>query len=460
MNDRRKMSFIQDLQKYNPFRAKEKIELQAIEGNNSYDFDYSQIGYSRTDNPNILNQYRSYGGQVSAIEEKYNNRDEFGNSLTRTITKYLATWKISRRLSITSDDKKTQEFLDKYTEYNNLPLLANKIGILGEKQGNVLVVNNFEKVDGDWQIKLMPLKYIRYNYRIYLDNKYKIEYAQYNTLDDSPKLTPDRFEFMLLNGDIEDQKGGINTPPTLGFILSDIDIIEKLRVLRYKALKLFASGTPVFEVEDENTRARLNEWIAKTKWKVGTSVVMNKGKFSIVGMDISGIEGIDKAILDHSSSISATSGIPLFLLGHPDTAKYDNAEAQVESINALMGADRILYEQFFRNIVMKGIISYNKLTGSSLIPESVNVVNPPVSRSEIKLLLAHYDIMRDRGDMPLELYVEEDPFIEDPKEWMKAVLKEKAVKAAAQTERMNQLMANADMPQKGIMNAEDTDKEL
>ena len=69
-------------------------------------------------------------------------------------------------------------------------------------------------------------------------------------------------------------------------------------------------------------------------------------------MDISGIEGIDKAILDHSSSISATSGIPLFLLGHPDTAKYDNAEAQVESINALMGADRILYEQFFRNIVM------------------------------------------------------------------------------------------------------------
>ena len=125
-----------------------------------------------------------------------------------------------------------------------------------------------------------------------------------------------------------------------------------------------------------------------------------------------------------------------------------------------MGADRILYEQFFRNIVMKGIVSYNKLTGSSLIPESVNVVNPPVSRSEIKLLLAHYDIMRDRGDMPLELYVEEDPFIEDPKEWMKAVLKEKAVKAAAQTERMNQLMANADMPQKGIMNAEDTDKEL
>lgn len=454
------MSFIQDLIKYNPFRAKEKIELQAIEGNNSYDFDYSQIGYSRTDNPNILNQYRSYGGQVSAIEEKYNNRDEFGNSLTRTITKYLATWKISRRLSITSDDKKTQEFLDRFTEYNNLPLLANKIGILGEKQGNVLVVNNFEKVDGEWQVKLMPLKYIRYNYRVYLDNKYKIEYAQYNTLDDSLKLTPDRFEFMLLNGDIEDQKGGINTPPTLGFILSDIDIIEKLRILRYKALKLFASGTPVFEVEDENTRARLNEWIAKTKWKVGTSVVMNKGKFSIVGMDISGIEGIDKAILDHSSSISATSGIPLFLLGHPDTAKYDNAEAQVESINALMGADRILYEQFFRNIVMKGIVSYNKLTGSSLIPESVNVVNPPVSRSEIKLLLAHYDIMRDRGDMPLELYVEEDPFIEDPKEWMKAVLKEKAVKAVVQTERMNQLMANADMPQKGIMNAEDTDKEL
>ena len=444
------MGFLSDLQRFNPFKQKQTVELQAIEGSNVYEFDYNQINYNRVENPNILNQYRSYGSQVSAIEEKYNNRDEFGNSLTRTIAKYLATWKISRRISFTSDDKKTQEFLDRFTEYNNLPLLANKIGILGEKQGNVLVVNNFEKVDGEWQVKMMPLKYIRYNYRIYLDNNYKIEYAQYTTLDKTEKLTPERFEFMLLNGELEDQKGGINTPPTLAFILSDIDIIEKLRVLRYKALKLFASGTPVFEVEDENTRALLNDWIKKTKWKVGTSVVLKQGKFSIVGMDITGIEAIEKAILDHASNISTVSAIPLFLLGHPDTAKYDNAEAQVESINALMGADRILYEQFFRNLVMKGIVSYNKLTGASLIPESVNVVNPPVSRSEIKLLLAHYDVMRDRGDMPLELYVEEDPFIDDPKEWMKAVLKEKAAKAAAQTERMNQLMANADMPPANI----------
>lgn len=437
------MGFLNDL-KQRIFPQPKKIELQAIEGNNNYEFDYSQIGFSRTENPNIQNQYRSYGSQVSAIEEKYNNRDEFGNSLTRTIIKYLATWKISRRISITSDDKKTQEWLDRFTEYNNLPLLANRIGILGEKQGNVLVVNNFEKVDGEWQVKILPLKYIRYNYRIYLDNNYKIERAEYNTLDKSEKLTPERFEFMLLNGEIEDQKGGINTPPTTGFILSDIDMIEKLRVYRYKALKLFASGTPVFTVKDESTRARLADWISRTKWKVGTSVVLNEGDYKIVGMDVAGIQAIEQAITDHLTNISAVSSIPLFLLGKPDTAKYDNAEAQVESINALMGSDRILYEQFFRNLVMKAIISYNKLSGSSLIPESIDVVNPPVSRSEIKLLLAHYDVMRDRGDMPLELYLKEDPFIEDPKEWMKAILKEKAVKAAAQTERMNQLMANTD----------------
>lgn len=440
------MSIIQGLQKYNPFKQKSKIEFQATEGNNNYEFDYSQIGYSRIENPNIFNQFRSYGSQIAAIEEKYNNRDEFGNSLTRTIIKYLATWKVSRRLTITSDDKKTQAYLERFSEYNNIPLLAHKISILGEKQGNVLVVNNFEKVDGEVQVKLLPLKYLRYNYRIYLDNSYNIEYAQYNTLDKTEKLTPDRFEFLLLNGDIEDQKGGINTPPTTSFLLSDIDIIERLRVIRYKALKLFASGTPVFEVEDENTRSLLNEWIKKTKWKVGTSVVLKNGKFSIVGMDINGIDAIDKAILDHLSNVSTVSAIPLFLLGHSEQAKYDNAEAQVESINALMGSDRILYEQFFRNLIMKGILSYNKLTGSSLIPESVNVINPPVSRSEIKLILAHYDMLRDRGDMPQELYLQEDPFIEDPKEWMKAIKKEEKAKLQKQTDRMNTLMANSDNP--------------
>lgn len=457
------MSFISDLQRYNPFRAKEKIELQAVEGNNIYEFDYSQIGYQRTEDPNILNQFRSYGSQISAIEEKYNNRDTFGNSLTRTIIKYLATWKLSRRLTISSDDKKTQEYLDRFIEYNNIPLLANKISILGEKQGNLLVVNNFEKVDGELQVKLLPLKYIRYNYRVYLDNSYKIEYCQYNTLDKTEKLNPDRFEFLLLNGDIEDQKGGICTPPTTGFILSDIDMIERLRVLRYKAIKLFASGTPVFEVEDENTRTLLNDWIKKTKWKVGTSVVLKNGKFSIVGMDINGIDAIDKAIFDHNTNISATTGIPMFLLGHSEQAKYDNAEAQVESLNALMGSDRILYEQFFRNLIMKGIVSYNKLTGSSLIPESVDVVNPPVSRSEIKLLLAHYDMMRDRGDMPLDLYLQEDPFIEDPKEWMKAIKKDEKAKQQKMTDRMNQLMANADntqIPTEDTSNANSKDEQL
>ncbi len=433
------MGILDSIRQYNPFK-KEKIEVQAIEGNNVFEFDYSQINYSRIENPNIFNQYRAYGSQVSAIENKYNNRDEFGNSLTRTVIKYLTAWKISRRLSITSTDKKTQEFLDKFIQYNNLPMLVNKIGILGEKQGNVLVVNNFEKVNGEWQVKLFPLKYIKYNYRIELDNDYKILYAEYSTTDKTVKIQPDRFEFMLMSGDIEDQKGGINTPPTTGFLLSDIDIIDKLRVIRYKALKLFASGTPVFNVQDEATRARLNEWINKTKWKVGTSVVLNQGTFTIQGMDINGIESIDRTILDHLSNISTSSSIPLFLLGHSEQAKYDNAEAQVESINALMGSDRMLYEQFFKCIVQKAIVSYNKLSGASLLPESIDVVNPPVSRSEIKLLLAHYDILRERGDMSKEQYIKEDPFIEDPVEWMKELNKQEKAEKLEQSERMDSLM--------------------
>lgn len=396
----------------------------------------------------IYNNYKSYDQMVAAIWLKFKSLADYGCRMVRTLINYRQSWILSKDITVSVEGEREQVWLKDFLERNEwMKGYLAAIGSMSEVQGHVLIVLMVVEEDGIRRIKTVIFPWLLYKYLPIKSWDGTIAALKYSINMQDQILTPDRFELIVTHGTLDDiQPNGIFTTPKIGNVLQQIDDIDRCAANIRKVNALMARPTPSFSFESEQTSDSFREWLDDRQWEIGLSVVLpERGQMSMVQASMEGVRSLHDEKMRLTQEVSGSLGVPIFLIGFPELVGGGRATASEyrEAIAVQTSTERAAFDAGLESLLRKAMILHNKMNNDFLDASTIRVELPEVSLAMVEAQMAIFDKMRDRGDVSLKTYLEQNPYIKDVDQEMKRIDEEKKSGMDAVSSRFDQIMANA-----------------
>lgn len=334
------------------------------------------------------NKYKSYESKVRELSLKYEGCSDWGNTFAQIIIGLRSVFTLAGGVTVKAkagkDAKKEIEFIKAFMKNNNLDNeCVFDWGDAAEIEGKFLAglyVNQAKKnVDA---------RYVCWN-----THKYKVETAP------NDYAVYDKATYQLNGVDITIAKelfvykkfAGLpskvnETPSKTSKILLQMENLEKALWDWRKINYLYASPTPVIEVEDkdEEKARKIQETLDKTNWRIG-KLLVTTGKFKYAEVSITAKESLAGEILNYIKIISGVTGIPPHFIGAPELMSNRSTSSDLfDLIEGAVKKEREIWEGAYREMFEKAIALANASFSMSLDPEAIDVSIPQASEHKLK----------------------------------------------------------------------------
>ncbi len=351
------------------------------------------------------NAYPSYASAVAEINNKYNGTADWGVLLTGSIIDLRSAFIIGDGITISAksakegEADKEVEWAEKFLEYNDLDEeVAQEFAKEAEIEGKIalkLALEEDKDADaGDKKEFKVSVRFISWQ-----DKKYKIktnpkDYLDYQKLvwqetgtRKSETLDANEFVYKKFGGRIMNPN---EAAPKVMKCLTQIESLDKAERDWRQINHIFAG--PILYAECENER----------EVKVALAAIDNKNfklkkvlagtfKFSFLGLDIKGIDSLEREIVTLIKMISATTGVPVHFLGFVDLmSNRSTAENLMEMINAATNKERKTWIGAYEEVIRKAMTMWNETekkgmsNEAKLDPDKIKVDIPVITKE-------HYD---------------------------------------------------------------------
>lgn len=403
-----------------------QVQLAAIE----------QISQTAGGNP-----YPTYDSAIAELGKKYDGVAPWGCFQTRTIVDVRAAFTIGNGVQAVVVDPVTKkkldgkqyqkelDFINGFIDFNNLDEeFAQELAKEAELEGRVLL-----KLVPDTEKKQVGIRFISYN-----TNKYKVstdpeDYAKYTQVDykiqdKTITLTEGQFTYKKFAGRVDKVN---DVMPKTATILRQIEDLDKcLKDLRTMN-NLFASPTPHFNCEDQNSAKDLYKKLQEVNWKIGKLLVTTKAQFALVGADAAGAESLVKEMTNIVKVISGVTGIPVHFLGLPDLMSNRSTSTDMfEMIIASTNRERKTWVGTYEELFQAALQMSNEQFGTTFTLGVVSCDIPQITAEKLKALADVWLPLYTAGVVDLDYMLSMIPDADPAR-----------IKAAAQAEAQKQLDA-------------------
>lgn len=403
--------------------------------------------------PGITNSYSEYTSQVRGTYRKYNGRDNFGNSQTRSIIDLRTAFIAGEGLNVTTQDERLAEWLEAFITKNKLSgrfLIDSVKG--SEMSGQSLLLlktKTTSKQDTDIQVKIGRRAY-------HLDSMYRPVYYDPNYSDDVVAmevcvngqwelLTDRNFIYIRTGGDDYNSEG----PTTrVGLVLTDIENYDRaLRDVRYNN-HITARVTPNWKTDSSEEAKKINKQLADTRWEFGKATA-GTAEFNYKAPPTGAHENLKTEAVLSIKTIASTTGVPVHWLGFVDLmSNRSTAETLYDSLKNATINERLAWEEGVYNLLLKAQELYINAGGTDITYNPDFSVRLPLLdfNSFLERIRAYSLAYSDRA-ISLEDYRNAIPAI-DPIKTKKAVEEEDQAAMNSITEGVDPVLSDEDMEDK------------
>jgi len=334
------------------------------------------------------NKYKSYDAKVDELSSKYDGCSDWGCTFAQMIIGLRSVFTLAGGINLKAkknkDAKKEIEFIQTFLKHNNLDNEAIfDWGDSAEIEGKFLagLYLNSEKKNVDarfvsYKCRKYKIKTAPNDYAVYEEASWSIDSASY-------VLKKENFVYKKFAGQASD----VNTTPSkVSKVLLQMENLDKALWDWRKINSLFASPTPVIEVEDkdEEKARKIQESINKTNWRIG-KLLVTTGKFKYAEVGMASQQSIASEILNYIKVISGVTCIPPHFLGAPELMSNRATSSDLfDLIEAGVKKEREIWEGAYREMFEKAIIMANAAFSMSLDPEAFEVSLPQASEHKLK----------------------------------------------------------------------------
>lgn len=369
---------------------------------------------SQDDSAYTGNSYRTYDGAVTAIDEKYKGKSQWGNIATGNIIDVRSAFIIAQGLKLTTIDEASKaelEFAENFFEMNGLfqefPMEYAKEA---EIEGKFLCQLVYDPKEANVRMHYIP--YTTMNYKVEFDtsNYLKFTSVKFTKASHSIDLKENDFVYRKFGGRIYDP----NQPAMkIWKCLTQIDDMDKaLRDLR-EINNLFATPIPHIECATAAEAKSANEVIQTLNFKL-RKMFAHTGKLSYTTPDIAGVKMLIEEILTKSKIVSGSTGVPVHFMGFPDLlSNRATADNLLELIWASTTKEREVWQGMYNEALNKAIMKYNEesqLTKLKLDKVRVDIMGIP--KDQMEWIKDIYLPALMAGKISLDLFLSKIPGID------------------------------------------------
>lgn len=310
--------------------------------------------------PGTINAFTSYESQVSETYRKYNGLSDFGCQQTRAVIDLRTAFISGEGLSVSAENKKTRDWIEKFLNYNKLHGINLTNGIKGtEIAGQTLFLYKPIYENDELNIKIIRLPYsYKQQYKPVhgkLFNREKVLDIMMKTNIGWESLNYKYFVYVRTGGDDTNNEGPVTK---VGVVLTDIEnydrAIKDLRRLNH----ILARITPVWETSSDTETAALKNNLNDERWKIGQAFI-GKAKFRYETPGTSAHENLISELTSTIKSISAVTGVPVHWLGYVDLmSNRATAKSLYENIKAATSSERIIWEEAYYYLILNAMQLY------------------------------------------------------------------------------------------------------
>lgn len=398
------------------------------------------------------NPYKTYNSKVQALSDMFEGKADWGNQILQSVINVRTAFTLGSGLRFIPEegvDQRQVDFLNDFITMNGLDQdtpsrFAKEAEVEGKFLCQLVPDKNWKRPGGEsGMVKVIYMPWTELDYTIYPDGA---DYTAYKKamwtnppeLNSVTKLKPgevalsqDQFVYGVFGGRLFI----INEPtPVLSGSLPQIENLDKALTDLRQINHLFASPTPFIECEDGKTAKDVDTKLRgeELNWKIGKLLILAKSKFSMVGVDATGVKNLIEEIVSLIKVISGNTGVPVHFLGFTDLmSNRATAENLLESINAATEGSRYtwikIYTDMFNKVLM---MSADKLqTGFNQLIK-FDIEFPLVSAQKMQELVETWLPLYVSGVIDLETMLSKVPDIDAD-----AVLKAKEAEKAEELAR-------------------------
>jgi len=318
------------------------------------------------------NPYPDYKTAIAEVAKKYEGIAEWGVQQVRNIVDVRAAFTIGQGIKLSGDrDKYPNEFdfIDEFLKFNNLDEEAPQdLAKEAEIEGRSLV-----KMVWDEEKQMSSYRFISYsinNYEVKTkDNDYqKYTEVVYKLNGADQKIEAKDFVYKKFAGRICKVN---DIMPKVAMILRHCEDLDKALYDWRLINNLFAAPTPYFKCQNAEEAKKLQAVLKELNWKIGKALC-GTAEFSLVGVDGTGIDSLEKEIVSLIKVISGNTGVPVHFLGFPDLMSNRAVSTDLfESLNASTSKEKHVWEGFYEELFDKAIEQYNANTKKTRLQTGV-----------------------------------------------------------------------------------------
>ena len=387
------------------------------------------------------NPYPSYESQTTATAQKYEGCAEWGCMLTQNIIDIRACFIMGQGVKPTiregKDGEKELAFINRFLRYNNIDMeIAQKWATEAEIEGKWLVSlealklppEEVEKGSGIGLDEMVEAKFISWSDQKYTVNTepddytkiinatYKLKGTDKEVTIPEPEMVYARFGGRLTKIN--------NTPPKIGKVLLHIENLDRALYDWRRINELFASPTPHFKCETEEQAEAVQQQLKDIDWAIGKAIAC-VAEYSLVGLEGSGSDALEKEITNLVKIISGATGVPVHFLGLPDLlSNRSTADNLTELVTAATNDERQTWRGAYNELFSKVLKIANQKFGRNYDPNALDADLPQVSSQKIKELVEVWLPLIVAGKITLKTFLSKVPDV-NPDEEQKGIEAEK-----------------------------------
>ena len=339
------------------------------------------------------NNYKTYSTQVDGAYKMFLSKCDYGSEILRGVVETRIALIGGEGLSVTAENKKTQDWIDDFLELNRLKgsrLLS--IIQTGELEGRNLLVLNKAKDMGKEYISIMSFPWYENNYCVEKANTYDgIKKIYYSDKEKREIPIPTEKAIYVKLGGTE----CLFDEPTnrIHCVLTDCENFSRAKYDLRKTGFLFGRITPTWKFESNDPSAATDAQAIKNAlesfdWEPGQGYA-GRAEF---GYKTPGTGAQDLLLADMLTSlrnIATTSSIPIHFLSRPDLmSNRATAENLLEVINLGTKKDRLIWEESLTEAIEKAMtMAVDTGLAKSNILGDFEIKLPLISLANLKSLI-------------------------------------------------------------------------
>jgi hypothetical protein len=372
------------------------------------------------------NKYKSYASQIEGIYKMYKGTSDYGSELLGGCLDMRVALIAGEGVSLSSENKKTQEYLDKFAEKNDLQgSRLIRMVETGELEGKNLLIMMPDKKNSYIKVRSFSWHKNHYIVKTLPDDYELIKEITYTGEDKKPQtINLDKAVYVRLGGCEADVNEATNR---LHRVLTDFENLSRSKYDLHKNTRLFGKVIPTWETKEQKESASIKKEMEADDFDIGHGFV-GTAKMGLLEPSGNAAAAIEKDILLSLKCISTATGIPIHWLAFPELmSNRATAENLMEIVMAATKKDRLIWEEKLHELIEKSMtIAIDATFEDNSIIDDFTVQLPFVSLEMLsKIIEVYFPLYQDdiiskttlRDTLPLGL----NPQAED-----KQIAKEKA----------------------------------